>query len=176
VLESQWKEGNLVERVHAVVDREGSVNDLHNVTVERETDGSIHLSMHAKLPGTMTLEKATATSVALERSLKQVLPEVSRVDVHLEPLEPDWVSGSDVTARRQDLVERVRAVTLRQREVLDCLDVELSSRGGRLVAHVVARLPGSLALEGAHRIESELEEALRRELPELSAVVARVGP
>jgi len=53
---------------------------------------------------------------------------------------------------------------------------ELSSRGGRLVAHVVVRLPGSLALEEAHRIESELEKARRRELPELSAVVARIGP
>ncbi len=70
----------------------------------------------------------------------------------------------------------MRAITLRQRGVLDCLDVELSSRGERLVAHVVARLPGSLPLEEAHRIESDLEEALRRELPELSAVVARVGP
>ncbi|MBJ7603845.1 MAG: cation diffusion facilitator family transporter [Candidatus Dormibacteraeota bacterium] len=176
VLESQWKEGNLVERVHAVAARQGAVNDLHNVTVEREANGSIHLSMHAKLPGAMTLEKATATTSALEQSLKLALPEVARVDVHLEPLEPDWVSGSDVTASRADLVKRIRVVTLAQPHVLDCLDVELSSRGQRLVAHVVARLPASLALEEAHRIETELELALRRELPELSEVVARVSP
>ncbi len=176
VLESQWKEGNLVERVHAVVARQGTVSDLHNVTVEHEANGSIHLSMHAKLPGAMTLEQATATTLALEASLKQVVPEVLRVDVHLEPLEPEWVSGSDVTAGRPDLVERVRAITLGQPGVLDCLDVELSSRGQRLVAHVVARLPGWLPMEDAHHIETELEEALRQELPELSAVVARVSP
>ena len=39
--------------------RNGGVRDLHNVTVEREADGSLHLTMHAKLPGDMTLAKAS---------------------------------------------------------------------------------------------------------------------
>jgi divalent metal cation (Fe/Co/Zn/Cd) transporter len=37
-------------------------------------------------------------------------------------------------------------------------------------------MPGGISLEDAHRVESELEERIRRALPELSEVVARVTP
>src|SRR6267142_1237755 len=55
LVEGQAMQGDLVERIHAAAARNGGVRDLHNVTVEREADGSLHLSMHAKLPGDMTL-------------------------------------------------------------------------------------------------------------------------
>jgi divalent metal cation (Fe/Co/Zn/Cd) transporter len=37
-------------------------------------------------------------------------------------------------------------------------------------------MPEVVSLEQAHRVETELEEALRLGLPELSEVVARVTP
>ena len=176
VVESQSDRDHLVERVHAVADQQGAVRDLHNVTVEREADGSLHLSMHAKLPGGMSLDSATDASGELERRLRQEFPTVSRVDVHLEPLEPDLVAGADVTASREDLARQVREIVEAHPEVVRCRDVELSARGGGLVAHVVAQIPGGVSLEQAHQVETELEERLRRALPELSEVVARVTP
>ena len=152
------------------------VRDLHNVTVERESDGSLHLTMHVKLPGGMSLDAATEASAELERHLRREFPAVSRVDVHLEPLEPDLVAGADVTTSRDDLARQIREIVEGHPEVLRCPDVELSSRDGSLVAHVVAQMPGVVSLEQAHRVETELEERLRRALPELSEVVARVSP
>src|SRR5229473_1987522 len=59
LVEGQSEPSDLVERVHAAAARNGGVRDLHNVTVERESDGSLHLTMHAKLPGDMTLASAS---------------------------------------------------------------------------------------------------------------------
>jgi divalent metal cation (Fe/Co/Zn/Cd) transporter len=132
--------------------------------------------MHVKLPGGMSLESATEASAELERRLRREFPAVSRVDVHLEPLEPDLVAGADVTSSREDLARQVREIVEAHPQVLRCRDVELSARGGGLVAHVVAQMPGVVSLEQAHRVETELEEALRLGLPELSEVVARVTP
>jgi len=176
VVESQSEKENLVERVHAVADQQDVVRDLHNVTVEREADGSLHLRMHAKLPRGMSLDSATAASADLEVRLRREFPAVSRVDVHLEPLEPDLVAGADVTASREDLAREVRRIVEGHPAVLQCPDVELSARGEDLVAHVVAQIPGLVSLEQAHQVETELEERLRRALPELSEVVARVSP
>jgi divalent metal cation (Fe/Co/Zn/Cd) transporter len=175
-VESLPDETNLVERVHATADRHSVIRDLHNVTVEQEEDGSLHLSMHAKLPGSMTLESAAAATAELEDSLRHEFPGASRVDVHLEPLEPDVVSGADVTRRREDLAELVCRLVEKHPQVVRCRDVELSERGDRLVAHVVAQMPGRLSLEDAHRVETELEERVHRALPELSEVVARATP
>jgi len=173
VVEGEAREGDLVERVHAAAARNGGVRDLHNVTVERETDGSLHLTMHAKLPGDMSLSRASRESQTLERALRAELPEVSRIDIHLEPMEPTVVRGEDVTARRAQLVTRMRDLVESHPEVVRCLDVELSDRHQRIHAHVVAEVAGDVSLEHAHRIETELEEKIRRALPEVSEVVAR---
>ena len=176
VVEPQSEEHNLVERVHAVAAGLEMIRDLHNVTVERERDGSLHISMHVKLPGWMSLEEATGASADLERRLRREFPGVVRVDAHLEPLEPEVVAGADVTKVRPDLAREICRIVEAHPEVRACRDVELSERSHELVAYVVAELPGAVSLEHAHAVETALEDQLRRELPELSEVVARVAP
>lgn len=173
-VEGQEQQGDLVERIHAAAARNGGVRDLHNVTVEREADGSLHLTMHAKMPGDQELAAASRTSRELERSIRTELPEVTRIDIHLEPMEPQVVPGQDVTARRAQLAARMREVVEGHPEVKRCLDVELSDRDGRIHAHVVAEVPGDISLEHAHDIESQLEERIRRQIPEVHEVVTRV--
>jgi cation diffusion facilitator family transporter len=173
VVEGQTRPSDLVERVHAAAARNGGVRDLHNVTVERESDGSLHLTMHAKLPGDMTLATASVASAELERTLRAELPEAMRVDIHLEPMEPHVVVGEDVTSRRAQLAARMREIVEAHPEVRRCVDVELSDRHDRIYAHVVAELDGEVSLEHAHQVESELEAQIRRALPEVHEVVAR---
>jgi cation diffusion facilitator family transporter len=173
VVEGQTRPTDLVERIHAAAARNGGVRDLHNVTVEREADGSLHLIMHAKLPGDMTLARAARASADLERALRAELPDATRVDIHLEPMEPHVVSGEDVTSRRAQLAARMREVVEAHPEVERCVDVELSDRHHRIYAHVVAELDGEVSLEHAHQVETELEEQIRRALPEVHEVVAR---
>jgi cation diffusion facilitator family transporter len=173
LVEGQAMQGDLVERIHAAAARNDGVRDLHNVTVERETDGSLHLTMHAKLRGDMTLATASRASAALEGALRAELPDATRIDIHLEPLEPHVVSGEDVTARRAQLAARMREIVESHPEVRRCVDVELSDRHQRIHAHVVAEVAGDMSLEDAHRIETELEEQIRRAIPEVHEVVAR---
>lgn len=173
-VEGQEQRGDLVERIHAAAARNGAVRDLHNVTVEREENGSLHLTMHAKLPGDQTLARASKIRRSLEQSIRAELPDANRIDIHLEPMEPDLVPGQDVTALRAQLAVRMRAVVESHPEVKRCLDVELSYRHQRIHAHVVAQLAGEVSLEHAHRIETELEEMVRRATPEVHEVVATV--
>jgi divalent metal cation (Fe/Co/Zn/Cd) transporter len=173
LVEGQSRQGDLVERVHAAAARDGVVRDLHNVTVEREADGSLHLVMHAKLPGDMSLASASRASANLEKTLRAELPEATRIDIHLEPLEPTVVRGEDVTERQAQLAQRLRKVVEAHPRVSRCVDVELSHRHDRIHAHVVAELAGEVSLEQAHQVETELEEQIRRALPEIHEVTAR---
>ncbi|MEO8743937.1 MAG: cation diffusion facilitator family transporter [Candidatus Dormiibacterota bacterium] len=172
-VEGQERQGDFVERIHAAAARNGGVRDLHNVTVEREADGSLHLTMHAKLPGDMTLATASRAIATLESALRVELPEATRVDIHLEPMEPHVVRGEDVTERRAQLAARMSEIVASHPEVLRSVDVELSDRHQRIHAHVVAEVAGDISIEDAHRIETELEEQIRRALPEVHEVVAR---
>ena len=173
-VQGDQRESDLVERIHAAAARNGGVRDLHNVTLEREADGSLHLTMHAKLPADQKLAAATRTSRDLERSIKAELPEVGRIDIHLEPIEPQVVLGEDVTARRMQLAQRIRELVEAHPQVKRLVDVELSDRRNRIHAHVVAELAGEMTLDDAHDIESQLEEQILREIPEVHEVVTRV--
>jgi cation diffusion facilitator family transporter len=163
----------LVERVHAAAARNGQFRDLHDVVVEQEADGSLHLSLHAKLPSQLSMREAGGLVRAFEEALRAELPEVSRIDVHLEPLEPDLVQGRDVTSAHADLVERVRRILGAHPQVTGESDVELSQRRGEITAHVVVRVPDDLTLEQAHEVETELETEIKRRTPELTHVVVR---
>ena len=109
----------------------------------------------------------------MEHELRRELPEASRVDIHLEPLEPDMVAGRDVTSARTELAERIRRIVARQPEVVRLRDVELSSRHGRITAHVVVEMAPEVSLERAHLVEDELERKILLEEPELEEVVTR---
>jgi cation diffusion facilitator family transporter len=173
VVEGQTEQANLVERIHAAATRLADFRDIHNVTVEQEDDGSLHLTLHAKLPSQLPLGEAERLSADLEAALRSELPEASRVDIHLEPLEPDVVAGRDVTASRNELAERIRRIAAQQPEVVRCRDVELSSRHGRITAHVVVEMTPTVSLERAHLVEDELERKILLEEPELEDVVTR---
>jgi cation diffusion facilitator family transporter len=173
-VQGEQRDSDLVERIHAAAARNGGVRDLHNVTLEREADGSLHLTMHAKLPADQKLADATRTSRDLERSIRAELPEVGRIDIHLEPIEPQVVPGEDVTAMRTQLAQRIREVVESHPDVKRLVDVELSDRRNRIHAHVVAELTGEMTLDQAHDIESQLEEQILREIPDVHEVVTRV--
>jgi len=170
-VEGQTRPFDLVERIHAAAARDGLVRDLHNVSVEREADGSLHITMHAKVSGEITLAAATEKSTHLERAIREELPEASRIDIHLEPLEPTLISGEDVTVQRDALAGRIRDVVEAQPEVKRCRDVELSDRHRHIYAHVVVVLSGDVSLEHAHTIQSELEARIRLAVPEVREVV-----
>ena len=82
--------------------------------------------MHAKLPGDMRLATAALASADLEKALRAELPDATRVDIHLEPMEPHVVRGEDVTSRRAQLAARMREVVATHPEVRRCVDLELS--------------------------------------------------
>jgi cation diffusion facilitator family transporter len=163
----------LVERVHAAAARNGRFKDLHDVVVEREADDQLHLSLHAKLPPTTSMREATRDAQALEEDLRRELPELRRIDLHLEPLEPDVVHGRDVTAEHADLVGRIEKAAAGDPGVAACQEVELSSRAGAITAYVMVKVPDDLTLEQAHDIETALEDRIKRTEPKVRHIVVR---
>jgi cation diffusion facilitator family transporter len=163
----------LVERVHAAAARDGRFRDLHDVIVEREADRSLHLSLHAKLPGTTSMREAARLGAEFERSLQGELPEVSRVDLHMEPLEPDVVVGRDVTAQYPDLIRQLTEVVERHERVEACQDIELSSRMGHITAYIAARVADDLTLDQAHAIATGVEEDVHAAAPSIERAIVR---
>ena len=173
-VEPREDESAVRERAHAAALGVPRVREVHNVSVV-SVGSSTELSLHLKLPGDLSLEEAHEIAEEVERAIHAAVPEVDSVQTHLEPLAEE-ISGTQLRGREvadnREIIERI------VRETTGTLPHELrflhTDEG--LVAFLTLRLGGGTALNEAHAQASQIEEAIRRERPEIADVIVHTEP
>ncbi len=177
-VEPMSDKSGLVERALAAASRTAGVHEVHNVLIHAFNDAGrnkLRVTLHAKVePGT-SLREAHDLSEQIEKEVLEELGPDTRVDTHLEPLE-STAFGSDVTAMRRDVVERVRQIATDEVEAVNCHEVLVTEAGGELsvIAHVGAR--PDLPLERIHAASQSIEKRVRTEVSEVGSIVIHFEP
>lgn len=150
------------------------VREVHNVSV-LEVGEHTEVSLHLKLPGTLTLAEAHDVATLVEREIRAALPEVDAVQTHLEPLtEPSAVrsvSHGDLEAESTAVRRIVREETGADPRELRFLATE---RG--VVAFLTLAMDPAGVLADAHARASEIEERIRRDHPAIMDVIVHTEP
>ena len=167
------EDAGLRERAHAAAAAVPSVREVHNLSLV-EVDGRTELSLHVKLPGDLSLEEAHGIAERLEQSICAAVPEIAGVQTHIEPLTEavDARETREADADDEAVVRRVvRSVTGQAPRKLRFLRTE-----DGLVAFLTLGLDGTSRLDAAHARASEIEEAIRRERPDIADVIVHTEP
>jgi divalent metal cation (Fe/Co/Zn/Cd) transporter len=168
-VEPRGGHGDVRERAHAAALGVRRVREVHNVRVV-SVDSGVEVSLHLKLPGDLSLDEAHQIAEEVEAAILAGVPEVSSVQTHIEPL-TEAREGMQVAGDRE-LVERiVRDVTRKQPEDLRVLRTDEG-----LVAYLTLRLDRDTPLADAHSAASRIEEAIRRERPDIADVIVHTEP
>ncbi len=158
------------ERAHAAAAAVPDVREVHNLVL-LDVDGRTELSLHAKLPGELSLDEAHAIAEQLESSICAAVPEISGVQTHLEPLTQE-AAGREFESEAADAVLQIVAdATGRSPRALRFLRTD-----GGVVAFLTLALDGTSRLDEAHTQASEIEERIRRERPEIADVIVHTEP
>jgi len=165
----------VAERVLAVAARHPGVHQVHNIFVARRPEG-LHISLHAKFPGTMTLAEAHAIAEGLEADIAAEVPDLARVDTHLEPLERPQTAGADVTAERQELVASVRAMAEGHQEVRNCHEVVVTDTRDGLSVVMHCEAEAGLSVATVHDASTRIEDDVHRRWPEVERVTVHFEP
>jgi cation diffusion facilitator family transporter len=164
----------LRERILAAALTVPRVREMHNIRVVSVDDG-LQVALHLKLPPDLTLETAHEVASQVERAISDAVPEVASVQTHLEPLrEPAAGSapaGADVDANADRIRGLVAARTGSQPREVRFLQTE-----DGLVAFLTLGLDPESTLAEAHALASEVEEDVRRALPDLADVSVHTEP
>ncbi len=151
-----------------------NVREVHNVNV-LTVDGRTEISLHLKLPGTLSLDNAHAVAEQVERSILDSVPEAAAVQTHLEPLAEvadGWRPGAgEVEQDAESVLRIVREETGTSPRALRVLGTE----DGLLVFLTLGLDPGT-ELADAHRTASAVEERIRRERPDIADVHVHTEP
>jgi cation diffusion facilitator family transporter len=167
-------EAALRERVQEAALRVTRVREIHNVNVI-EIAGRTEISLHLKLPGSLSLGEAHTVAEQVERAILEALPEVDSVRTHLEPLaevaEAHRPSAEVVESEAVSVLRIVREQTGGHPRELRFLETDSG-----LVAFLTLALDPHTELEVAHATASAVEERIRQERPEISEVHVHTEP
>jgi divalent metal cation (Fe/Co/Zn/Cd) transporter len=164
------EDADVHERAHAAALAVPYVREVHNIALV-DVDGHTELSLHAKLPGDLSLEEAHAIAERLEASICAAVPEIQGVQTHLEPLSESR-TASEVSGSGEAVVRRiVHDVTGSEPRALRFLRTD-----GGVVAFLTLQLAGTSRLDEAHARASEIEEQIRLARPDIADVIVHTEP
>ncbi len=168
-VEPRGIEAGIRERALAAALSVSQVREIHNLTV-LEVGSRTEVSLHLKLPGELTLERAHAIAEDVERRILASVPQVDAVQTHLEPL-AETAAGEEVVVDRRVIEEVVRSET---GTVPRELRVVRTDDG--IVAFLTLALDAKGSLSEAHGRASAVEERVREAVPEIADVVVHTEP
>ncbi len=161
---------DLRDRILAIALAEPLVMEAHDITIFEQGD-AVNVSLHLKFPTDLDLREAVQIADRVERAICE-RPGVAAVQTHLEPLERTLTArAADVSADMHAKREIDRLV--RERTGSDPQRVKLLSTDAGRVVFLTLGVEPEQSLSAAHRLASELEEELRRRVPDVADVVIR---
>jgi divalent metal cation (Fe/Co/Zn/Cd) transporter len=163
------------DSVLSIAARDPRVHQVHNVFTASRPDG-LHISLHAKFPGTMSLAEAHAIAEDLESAIAGEIGGVARVDTHLEPLEEPAATGADATAGHAELVDQIRRLAEWQPEVADCHEVVITECDRRLSIVMHCAAAAGLSVQAVHEASNRIEADVHRRWPGIERVTVHFEP
>ena len=165
--------GDLVAKIRAIAHRGNFL--VHEVSAY-EVQGRVNVHLDLEVDPHLRLAEAHDRSTQLEREIKESLPEVHEVNVHLEPL-PVQVETGDVAPLDNLAVENKLAELARETSgVLDCHSVEAHHVGGNVVVRLHCTLQPELPISKVHDITEMLEFKFRQAFPQTPKITIHAEP
>jgi cation diffusion facilitator family transporter len=163
---------DLRERINAAAAGVPNVREIHNVRL-MTVDGAMELSLHLKLPASLSLEEAHAVTSEMEREIREAAPELTDVHTHIEPLSvPRAGAELEASGERAVITEVVRRLTGRVPEQLRMRENDQ----GRIVALLTICADPQQELRDAHELATRIEEEVIRRAPAVVDVVVHTEP
>ncbi len=164
---------DLRDRVLAIALSEPQVKEAHDIAVFEEGERA-SVSLHLKFPDQLDLPAAHEIAERVEAAIRE-RPGVNDVQTHLEPLERPLRAAPGDSGSDDAAIEEIQGL-VRDRTGSQARRVRLlSTDGGRVVFLTLAGRHDE-SLTEAHNLAGELEEELRRRIPDLADVVIHTEP
>ncbi len=172
---AEYAAPDLDRRIRAIGQRLAGAA-VHSIQAH-EVAGQVYVTLHLEVEGTLSVEQGHALASQMEDMLRQEIPRVADVDVHVEPRERSGERGSKVDEATYLAVRTaVNKATAEVGGLSDCHDLAVARVDEGLLISAHWTCDGTLGVEEAHALTKELERIIQGNLPEVGRVVVHVEP
>ncbi len=152
---------------------------VHNITTHWTKRG-MWIDLDLEVDPDTSFERAHAMATDLEMRLRTHLASIQRiadVNVHVEPRDPGLIKGIEVAPRdARQYVESIEAIQHRVPHTRGVQDIALQQLDGRVYLSFHLLIDRDRTITEVHSIAEEMENRLRRDLPQLGRVVIHTEP
>lgn len=166
--------GPLRQRATAAALAVTNVREVHNVTALHVGERT-ELALHMKVPSDLSLRAAHDIATEVEVAIRAAVPEVTRVQTHIEPLPEDAATPASAAPGSDREREAIETVV---REITGQAPRELRFRqtDQGLIAFLTLTLGAQMTLVEAHARASEIEQRVHAEHPEIVDILVHTEP
>jgi cation diffusion facilitator family transporter len=165
--------GDLVERVRAVASRNNF--QVHDVT-PYQIDGRVNLNLDLELDPALTLDTAHHRATELENEIKRELPEISDVNVHIEPMREKVEQAREARWLEEGMEGKLFAIARETPGLVDCHSVVAHQVGNGIFVNLHCTLDPDLPIARVHEITEELKFKFRKEFPQIMKTSIHAEP
>lgn len=163
----------LAQRVRAVAYRNQMA--VHNITIH-EDKGRVFVDLHLEVDDHLSLEQAHEMASHIENDLRADMPEIDRIDVHLESRGTGVGDGRDVTCQEGELVEKVKRLTDEVAGQARCHNVLIRRQADGLSISLHCHLDKQLSIVEIHEITTRIEMRLKEKIAGVDRCVVHAEP
>jgi cation diffusion facilitator family transporter len=164
---------DLVDKILAIAHRNNF--QVHDVT-PYEIAGRVKLNLDLELDTRLTLEAAHERATVLEADIKQEMPQVSDVNVHIEPMRCQVESASEANSLKPGMERKLLAIARDTPGLVDCHSLVADKVGENILVSLHCTLEPDLPLSRVHEITEELELKFRSEFPQITKASIHAEP
>jgi cation diffusion facilitator family transporter len=160
------------DRIRAVAAEMGI--EIHSIVLY-DVGNNYEVEFHAEVDSSLSLLDAHTLVSGLEERIKEVLPRVRDIIVHIEPRGQEFGLSPDVL-QEQDVYTSISRVVGEELPQGTCHHLQIRRYASGWAVSMHCTLPGDMQLMEAHRISTRLELSLMKALPNLDTVVIHTEP
>jgi divalent metal cation (Fe/Co/Zn/Cd) transporter len=141
-----------------------------------EVKGRVNVSLDLELDPGLRLDAAHEHASRLEAQVKDEIPEVIEVNIHIEPLTRRVEPGDVPRLAPEVMKEKLFKIARETAGVLDCHAIEAHQVGANVLVSLHATLEPDLSVIRVHDITEDLEFKFRKAFPQILKVSIHAEP
>jgi cation diffusion facilitator family transporter len=163
----------MARRIRAVAYR--NQMSIHNIALHASR-GRIVVDLHLEVDDHLSLAQAHEMASHIEKDLREDMPEISEIYVHMESRGTGLGEGFDVTAREVELVDKIKRIADEMVGPGSCHNVLVRRQGEKRSVSLHCHFDKQMSIVQTHDVTTRVEEKLRENLPGLDRVLVHAEP
>jgi cation diffusion facilitator family transporter len=164
----------IVDSVRMIVENRG-LRAPHNLEVHR-SEGKYFIDFDVEYRKGNTFVEAHALASEIEKQIREEVPSVEKVTIHLEEFLADEGELTGATGEERELRQAVEKMVLGDGRVIECADITVLTHAGHHHVTLTCKLESSKSLAEVHEIITQVETQLYQAFPHVRRFTIHAEP